>query len=157
MNKAYGFNKWKNQFGRHVKKGEKGLTIIAPTPFKKRIEEMKLDPDTRAPVLDHDGNVSVNLTGGELRGFVKNDVLGFAFQDVVAESPNVGEREVSFKIALSGDRANCYKVSLPKVNVKISKAVFDLESVKFNSKTLSYNGKNQSIFVEGEVPECLKN
>ncbi len=104
----------------------------------------------------YDGNVSVNLTGGELRGFVKNDVLGFAFQDVVAESPNVGEREVSFKIALSGDRANCYKVSLPKVNVKISKAVFDLESVKFNSKTLSYNGKNQSIFVEGEVPECLK-
>ena len=53
---AAGFNKWK-QFGRHVKKGEKGLTIIAPTPFKKRIEEMKLDPDTRAPVLDHDGNV----------------------------------------------------------------------------------------------------
>ncbi len=52
-----GFNKWKNQFGRHVKKGEKGLTIIAPTPFKKRIEEMKLDPDTRAPVLDNDGNV----------------------------------------------------------------------------------------------------
>ena len=52
-----GFNKWKNQFGRHVKKGEKGLTIIAPTPFKKRIEEMKLDPDTRAPELDHDGNV----------------------------------------------------------------------------------------------------
>ena len=52
-----GFNKWKNQFGRHVKKGEKGLTIIAPTPFKKRIEEMKLDPDTSAPVLDNDGNV----------------------------------------------------------------------------------------------------
>ena len=52
-----GFNKWKNQFGRHVKKGEKGLTVIAPTPFKKRVEEMKLDPDTRAPVLDHDGNV----------------------------------------------------------------------------------------------------
>lgn len=104
----------------------------------------------------YDGNVSVNLTGGELRGFVKNDVLEFAFQDVVAESPNVGEREVSFKIALSGDRADCYKVSLPKVNFKISKAVFDLESVKFNSKTLSYNGKNQSIFVEGEVPECLE-
>lgn len=52
-----GFNKWKNQFGRHVKKGEKGLTVIAPTPFKKRVEEMKLDPDTRAPVLDSDGNI----------------------------------------------------------------------------------------------------
>ena len=52
-----GFNKWKNQFGRHVKKGEKGLTVIAPTPFKKKIEEMKLDPETRAPVLDNDGKV----------------------------------------------------------------------------------------------------
>ena len=30
-----GFNKWKNQFGRHVKKGEKGLTIIAPTPERR--------------------------------------------------------------------------------------------------------------------------
>ena len=52
-----GFNKWKNQFGRHVKKGEKGLTVIAPTPFKKKIEEMKLDPETRAPVLDSEGKV----------------------------------------------------------------------------------------------------
>ena len=34
-----GFNKWKDQFGRHVKKGEKGITIIAPTPYKKKIEE----------------------------------------------------------------------------------------------------------------------
>lgn len=53
---AAGFNKWK-QFGRHVKKGEKGLTIIAPTPLKKKIEEMRLDPDTKAPVLDRDGNI----------------------------------------------------------------------------------------------------
>ena len=30
-----GFNKWKNQFERHVKKGEHGITIIAPTPYKK--------------------------------------------------------------------------------------------------------------------------
>ena len=50
-----GFNKWKNQFERHVKKGEHGITIIAPTPYKKKIEEMKRDPDTRAPILDADG------------------------------------------------------------------------------------------------------
>ena len=53
---AAGFNKWK-QFGRHVKRGEKGLTIIAPTPLKKKIEEMRLDPDTKAPVRDRDGNI----------------------------------------------------------------------------------------------------
>jgi len=52
-----GYNKWKNQFERHVKKGERGITIIAPTPYKKKIEEQKLDPDTHAPVLDANGRV----------------------------------------------------------------------------------------------------
>ena len=52
-----GYNKWKNQFERHVKRGEHGITIIAPTPFKKKIEEQKLDPDTKVPMLDKDGKV----------------------------------------------------------------------------------------------------
>ena len=50
-----GYNKWKNQFERHVKRGEHGITIIAPTPYKKKIEEQKRDPDTHAPILDADG------------------------------------------------------------------------------------------------------
>ncbi len=52
-----GFNKWKNQFSRNVVKGEHGIKIIAPTPFKKKIEQEKLDPDTQLPVLDADGKV----------------------------------------------------------------------------------------------------
>lgn len=51
-----GYNKWRDQFGRHVRKGEKGIQIIAPTPYKKKIEEIKIDPDTKAPLLDKDGN-----------------------------------------------------------------------------------------------------
>lgn len=54
-----GFNKWRDQFGRNVMKGEKGIKIIAPTPYKKKIEEVKLDPDTKAPMLDADGKVVV--------------------------------------------------------------------------------------------------
>ncbi len=54
-----GYNKWKNQFERHVKRGEHGITIIAPTPFKKKIEEQKLDPDTKAPILDAEGKAVV--------------------------------------------------------------------------------------------------
>ena len=54
-----GFNRWKNQFERHVKKGEHGITIIAPTPYKKKIEEMKRDPDTHAPILDADGKAVI--------------------------------------------------------------------------------------------------
>ena len=52
-----GFNKWRDQFERNVKKGEKGIKIIAPTPFKKKIEEQKLDPDTKQPMLDAEGKV----------------------------------------------------------------------------------------------------
>ena len=52
-----GFNKWKNQFGRNVIKGEHGIKIIAPTPFKKKIEQEKLDPDTQRPMLDADGKI----------------------------------------------------------------------------------------------------
>ena len=51
-----GFNKWKNQFGRHVRKGEKGIDILAPTPYKIKVDQKKLDPDTQLPILDADGN-----------------------------------------------------------------------------------------------------
>ena len=52
-----GFNKWRDQFERTVKKGERGIKIIAPTPYKKKIEQEKLDPDTKAPMLNPDGTV----------------------------------------------------------------------------------------------------
>lgn len=50
-----GFNKWKDSFGRNVRRGEKGIKIIAPAPFKKKIEKEKLDPDTKLPMLDENG------------------------------------------------------------------------------------------------------
>ncbi len=51
-----GFNKWKNSFGRHVKKGEKGIQILAPTPYKIKVEKEKLDPDTKLPMIDENGD-----------------------------------------------------------------------------------------------------
>ena len=54
-----GFNKWRDQFGRNVLKGEKGIRIIAPTPYKKKVEEIKTDPETNAPVLDADGKAII--------------------------------------------------------------------------------------------------
>lgn len=50
-----GFSKWKNSFGRHVKKGEKGIQILAPTPYKIKVDKEKLDPDTKLPMLDDEG------------------------------------------------------------------------------------------------------
>lgn len=51
-----GFNAWKNKFERNVNKGEKGIQIFAPAPYKVKKEQTKIDPDTELPVLDADGN-----------------------------------------------------------------------------------------------------
>lgn len=52
-----GFNKWKDKFERNVNKGEKGIKIIAPTPYKKKIEKDVLDPDTKLPMRDENGEI----------------------------------------------------------------------------------------------------
>ena len=49
------FTAWKNQFQRNVKKGEKGIKIIAPSPFKIKQETEKIDPQTQKPVIGRDG------------------------------------------------------------------------------------------------------
>ncbi len=51
-----GYNAWKDEkIGRHVKKDEKGIKIIAPSPFKVKKEMEKIDPHTQRPVIGRDG------------------------------------------------------------------------------------------------------
>ena len=50
-----GFNTWKNTHGRNVKRGEKGIKIFAPSPYKVKREVEKLDPQTRKPIIGKDG------------------------------------------------------------------------------------------------------
>ena len=50
-----GFTAWKNNFQRNVIKGEKGIKIIAPSPFKVKQQMEKIDPHTRKPVMGKDG------------------------------------------------------------------------------------------------------
>ena len=50
-----GFSAWKSKFERNVRKGEKGIKIIAPSPFKVKQEMEKIDPDTQKPIVGRDG------------------------------------------------------------------------------------------------------
>lgn len=52
-----GFNKWRDQFERNVKYGEKAIKIIAPAPIKKIFERKKLNPETMAPIVDVNGQI----------------------------------------------------------------------------------------------------
>ena len=50
-----GFNAWKNNFGRNVMKGQKGIKILAPSPFKIKKEMEKIDPQTQKAIIGKDG------------------------------------------------------------------------------------------------------
>ncbi|MCE4768750.1 antirestriction protein ArdA, partial [Clostridioides difficile] len=50
-----GFSTWKNTHGRNVKRGEKGIKIFAPSPYKIKREMEKIDPQTQKPVIGKDG------------------------------------------------------------------------------------------------------
>lgn len=50
-----GYTAWQRNFDRHVMKGEKGIRILAPAPYKAKVEKEKIDPKTQKPMLDKDG------------------------------------------------------------------------------------------------------
>lgn len=50
-----GYTSWQRNFDRQVMKGEKGIKILAPAPYKAQVECEKLDPKTQKPILDADG------------------------------------------------------------------------------------------------------
>ncbi|MBM6723653.1 DUF4316 domain-containing protein [Pseudoflavonifractor phocaeensis] len=49
--------KWREEFGRNINRGEKAIYIIAPAPIVRKVERQKIDPDTKAPMLDENGHV----------------------------------------------------------------------------------------------------
>ena len=51
-----GYTTWRKQFGRQVNKGEKGIRILAPTPYKQKIEVDKTDPNTGEILMNPDGS-----------------------------------------------------------------------------------------------------
>ena len=51
-----GYTSWQRNFDRQVMKGEKGIKILAPAPYKAQEEREKIDPVTQKPVIGADGN-----------------------------------------------------------------------------------------------------
>ena len=56
-----GYTAWKKQFGRQVQKGEQGIRILAPTPYRKKMEVDVIDPSTGQTRLNPDGTKATEL------------------------------------------------------------------------------------------------
>ena len=59
-----GYDAWKNDFHRQVKKGEKGIRIFAPTEYQVKIQKQKIDKDTNLPMVDGEGNPVMETVKG---------------------------------------------------------------------------------------------
>ena len=86
-----GFNSWKNNFHRNVKKGEKGIKILAPAPYKKMVEMKKTDQNGKTFIQEEEVTIpcfkpvtvfDVSQTEGEpipelINGELKSDVIDY--------------------------------------------------------------------------------
>lgn len=89
-----GYTAWQKQFGRQVQKGEKAIRILAPTPYKQKVEMDKIDPVTQRPVLDPDGNPVREETEVKRIGFKVTSVFDVS-QTQGRELPTLGVDELS--------------------------------------------------------------
>ena len=76
-----GYNAWKNKFIRYVKKGEKGIQIIAPAPVKEREEREKIDKDTGLTVLNENGEPEIEVVEKVIPRFRVATVFDYAQTD----------------------------------------------------------------------------
>ena len=143
-----GFSSWKNNFGRNVMKGEKGIKIIAPSPFTVKQEVEKTDPQTGKSVIGKDGKpvteekeikvpaykvVSVfdvsQTEGRELPDIAVNELTGDVdrFNDFFAALEQASPVPVGFE-KIEGGAHGYYH--LEEKRIAIDEGMSDLQTLK---------------------------
>ena len=89
-----GFKAWQKNFDRHVKKGEKGIRILAPAPYKIKEEQEKLDPITGEIMLDKNGMPITEEVEIKIPAFRVVPVFDVSQTDG-KELPDIGVNELS--------------------------------------------------------------
>ena len=89
-----GYQAWKKNHGRQVKRGEKGIKIITPAPYKVKTERDVIDPNTRKAVLDADGKPKKETVEIERPSFRVATVFDVS-QTEGKEIPTLGVEELT--------------------------------------------------------------
>ena len=174
-----GFNKWKDQFERHVKKGEHGITIIAPTPYKKKVEEQKIDPNTKAPMLDKDGKViteekeieipmfrpvkvfDISQTDGKPLPQIVNELTGDVRQYEVFMEALKRSSKVPISMEAIQEGVDGY-FSLTEQRIVIQESMSQIQTVcaviheMAHSMLHNYKKEQQDVGAETETQESIK-
>lgn len=89
-----GYTAWQKQFGRQVQKGEKAIKILAPAPYKEKVEIEKLDPVTKTPIYSDDGKPIMEVQEVTRPAFKVVSVFDVS-QTEGREIPSLGVDELS--------------------------------------------------------------
>lgn len=135
------FTGWK-QMGRYVKKGEKGISILAPAPYKIEREQTKLD-DKGRPVFDADGEPVKEKVEVTIRAFKVVKTFDLAQTDG-KELPTIGPNELAGSI-------DGYPKLLQALQ-EISPVPVSFELIDGGAKGY-YNLENKSIVIQGGMSE----
>ena len=107
-----GFSAWKNSHGRTVKKGEKGIRIIAPAPFKVKQEMEKLDPKTNMPLIGADGKAVTEEKEITIPAYKVVSVFDVS-QTEGKELPSIGVNELTGDVSQYEDFFTALKKASP--------------------------------------------
>lgn len=103
-----GFNSWANNFDRHVKKGEKGIKIIAPAPYTIKKEQPIIDLKTGSPILNADGSPKTTEVDVKIPAFKVTTVFDIS-QTYGKELPTLGVNELVGEVDRAKDFIECLK------------------------------------------------
>ncbi len=92
-----GYTAWQKQFGRQVQKGEKAIKILAPAPYKEKVEIEKLDPVTKTPIYSDDGKPIMEVQEVTRPAFKVVSVFDVS-QTEGREIPSLGVDELSGEV-----------------------------------------------------------
>ncbi|MFR4882812.1 MAG: LPD25 domain-containing protein [Eubacterium callanderi] len=96
-----GYNKWRDNFHRNVKKGEKAIKILAPAPFKAKKEVQKLDAQGR-PVMGKDGKPVTEVQEIQVPAFKIVSVFDVS-QTEGEPLPSIGVEELTGSVERCGE------------------------------------------------------
>ena len=96
-----GYNKWRDNFHRNVKKGEKAIKILAPAPFKAKKEVQKLDAQGR-PVMGKDGKPVTEVQEIQVPAFKIVSVFDVS-QTEGEPLPSIGVEELTGSVERYGE------------------------------------------------------
>lgn len=135
-----GYQAWQKNFNRHVLRGEKAIKILAPAPYIIEEEREKIDPVTREPMLDKDGNLVKEQVDVKIPAFRAVSVFDVAQTD----GEPIPELEVN-ELTGNVERYEDFEKALRAV----SPVPIDFEDIPGSAKGYFHNEEKRIAIQEG--------